>query len=172
MKKQKEDSQAGLDKVVEETRRFLQAERDQGVPSQEQVDAGIKKAVEELEVIRGELKKAKKQVKKRKKEIHRWKEWYNRLEQDDKSAELEQLQQEISWRAGEIARQEAEIARLYSSGIESEGKLEHLNVQLNALKEGVYEKPLEEDPRLRSIIRERDEIKKKVSGKSGKRFKE
>ena len=130
----------------------LESERAQGPPQLEQIQSKLAQLDTQAQYISQQIQKAKALSKKRKKEIDEWKLWYNGLGETDKSAELAQLNQEIDWRAAEIAKAEAKIADLSAQLLAQEGEEVALKQQLQALEAGVYDKPLEEDPRLVSVM--------------------
>ena len=159
---------AGTDDPVEKTRKRaaflkrlaaglqkqLEAERVGGPPTRARLQATLEQAEDDLERLEAETEKAKRRSKKRKREIDEWKTWYANQAGIDKTAARAKLDSEITWRAAEINALEARIAQLVADDLAAEGRLEQARHQLAALEAGVYDRPVEEDPRLVSLMEE------------------
>lgn len=145
-----------LQQAIAAARRQLEAERAEGTPTAAQIERSIADANAQLEVIRARQARQKERCKRRKREIADWQDWCQRAESGEKPEQLLQMQNEVAWRHQQLHAMEQEIADLYPMRLELEGRVERLKAQLIALQAGVYERPVEEDPRLQSLIEERD----------------
>ncbi len=152
-----------FDQLLAETRAQILEERAQGPDFEAELTRRLDHAQADLAVLRKKLTAAKAQSKKRKREIDAWKLWYNGLPNLNKSAELAQLNAEIGWRAAEIAAREAEISALYLELLAAEGACEKIKIQIEALRAGASEGPVEEDARIRSLLEERALLKAGVA---------
>lgn len=144
-----------LKRLATELRRQLKKERAGPPPSAEALEATIQEAQAQVDSIQAEINEAKSLAKKRKREIHEWKLWYQGLPGIDKTAEWAKLQNEIDWRAAEIRSLEEQISGLENEKWNATGRLEMAKQSLEALNAGVYDRPLDEDPRLVALQSER-----------------
>lgn len=133
---------------IEEIKLRLSAERQLGKPDKNKIQQQIHSKQSELDEIQSKINKAKSQAKKRKREISDWKQWFHTLAETDRSTELAKLTFEIDWRGVEINVRQDEIAVLEGQKWAVTGELESLKHQIFALEQGVYDRPVEDDPRL------------------------
>ncbi len=125
-----------------------EAERAEGVPDLAQLELKLSRAPKKVEKIQTKIRKAKRQAKQRKQEIAEWKLWCEGIGSMDKSEERAKLELEIQWRSVEIAAQETKISQLETEKLAALGDVERHAEQIEAVKAGIYDLPLEEDPRL------------------------
>ncbi|MFK8102007.1 MAG: hypothetical protein AB8G15_05775 [Saprospiraceae bacterium] len=152
-----------LNKVLSQMRRHVKEERKKGPAIEEEITHQLSLAQQELEALSKKITSAKAHSKKRKREIDEWKLWYNGVAQIDKSAELKQLQEEIAWRAAEIAAKEIEISTLLGHSLVAEGKCEQLKLRLEGLSNGIWEGPIDQEPRVKNVLQEIKRIENKVA---------
>lgn len=145
-----------LDRLLVELQDQLQKERAGPPPSAEALEATIQEAQAKVDRIQAVINEAKSLAKKRKREIDEWKLWYQGLPGIDKTAEWAKLQSEINWRGAEIRALEEQISGLETEKWNATGRLEMARQSLEALNAGVYDRPLEEDPRLVALQAERE----------------
>lgn len=131
-----------------EVRAQLETERAAGPFTQSGLQAELAQAQTEVERTATAADRAKTQASKRKKEIDEWKAWYNGLPEDEKAVGLSKLQSEIKWRAGELEALTPQISDLLTAQATAVGNLELAQQRLRAFEAGVFERPLDEDPRL------------------------
>lgn len=139
---------AKLKEAVDVVRFQLSKEREKGKPNKNQLQTQIAAKQDEIEKIQSQIEKAKSHAKRRKREIDDWKQWFHTFPGPDRTEEQAKLNVEINWRGAEINVRQDEIGRLETQKWAIRGELEALQQQLFALNEGVYERPIEEDPRL------------------------
>ncbi len=137
-----------LEKQMASLQARLEAERSDGIPSLKELEEQLSRAQKYSEKIEAKILKAKGLAKLRKKEIADWKHWYEGVLSVDKSQERAKLQAEILWRSEAIAHQETKISQLESENLDALGKVVQLEEQIEATKAGIYDRPVEEDPRL------------------------
>ncbi len=155
-----------IEQFIKDIRLQVQEERSKGPELKEDLSEKLVRAELKQAGIRKKIKSAKEQSKKRKKEIDEWKKWYKEIEQLDKMEELKQLNEEIAWRAADIAKKEGEINANYVKLLESEGECEQLKIRLEALNEVPADVGIDEDPRLKELLGERDALKAKLGKKA------
>ena len=125
----------------------LKAERENGPPIRSAVTAQLHTIQLELEKVQQESTRLKAHAKRRKTEIDEWKAWYAALLEDKKKEGWPKLKAEIDWRAGDIAASEKVISELELQAISIGSKAQQLKHQLVAIEHGIYNRPVEEDPR-------------------------
>ncbi len=152
-----------LKKILSLMRRHVKEERKKGPAIEAEIDHQLSLAQYEMEALSKKVTAAKAHCKKRKREIDEWKLWYNGVAQIDKSAELKQLQEEIAWRAIEIATKEKEISELSLKVLLAEGKCEQLTLRLEALANGIWEGPIDQEPRVKNVLQEIKRLENKVA---------
>jgi hypothetical protein len=111
----------------------------------------LTQAQREAERAATAAEKAKAQASRRKKEIDEWKAWYNSLPEDEKAVGLVKLQSEIKWRAAELDILTPQISELLAAQAAAVGNLELAQQRLRAFEAGVFERPIDEDPRLHRL---------------------
>jgi chromosome segregation ATPase len=149
-----EEAQARVDqfdRLVGEVQAQIEAERREGPPNVAELQATIQAIKDEIEHIQARIEKAKAQAKKRKREIDDWKQWYHTLPGVDRSEEQAKLAAEINWRGAEITARQDEIGVLESQKWAAKERWEKAKQRLSAVEEGVYDRPIEQDPRLLSV---------------------
>jgi hypothetical protein len=137
-----------LTRVLPQLRQELEAERANLPESQAVIEGEILKAKMQLDKVQTKIDKEKNSAKKRKKEIDEWKRWYNSNPHIDKTEARAKLSVEIDWRGQEIASHEAKISQLEAEKLVKMEALEKQNLFLEAYLNGVFDLPVEEDPRL------------------------
>ena len=135
-------------RLLSELKVELEAERSNLPNSVDVIQVSIAEAELNLEKVQAKINKAKGQSKQRKQEISEWKRWYEAIAQINKAQEWETLTQEMTWRSQIISDCEVKISQLESKKLMLMGELEKKRIQLVAFMNGVYELPLNEDPRL------------------------
>lgn len=140
-----------LEKRVELVRSDIVAERAMGVPDREQLQAEHAQALIYANKAITAAEAGKAEAKRRKKEIDDWKDWYNNLPEEEKEVGLAKLQSEIAWRAAELERLTPKITELLINQANAQGALEVAQQRLSAFEAGIYERPVEEDPRLIAV---------------------
>jgi chromosome segregation ATPase len=145
-----EDRSINLDpnQILNAVRDQLLEERQNGTPNKSHLQEKIADKKKEIENIQTQIDKAKEQAKKRKREIDDWIQWFHTLATTDRTEEQAKLTVEIDWRGAEINARQDEIGILETQKWDIRKQLEALQQQLLALEEGVYDRPIEEDPRL------------------------
>jgi hypothetical protein len=133
---------------IAEVRAQLEAERATGPFTLSKLQAELVEAQIEAERAATAAEKAKSQASKRKDEIDEWKAWYNSRPEDEKEVSLVKLQSEIKWRAVELEVLTPQISNLLAAQATAVGNLELAQQRLRAFEAGVFERPIEEDPRL------------------------
>jgi len=136
---------------VAEVRAQLEAERAAGPFTLSGLQVELAQAQSEAERAATAAEKAKAQASRRKKEIDEWKAWYNSLLEDEKAIGLVKLQSEIKWRAAELDILTPQISELLAAQATAVGNLELAQQRLRAFEAGVFERPIDEDPRLLHI---------------------
>lgn len=129
----------------------LEAERAAGPFTLSGLQAEVAKAREKAERAFAAAEKGKARANKRKDEIDEWKAWYNSLPDDEKVAGLGKLQSEIRWRAAELEILTPQIRDLLAAQATALGNMELAQQRLTAFEVGVYERPVEDDPRLTNL---------------------
>ncbi|MBD2194817.1 MULTISPECIES: hypothetical protein [Calothrix] len=137
-----------LTSVLSELRLQIEDERANVPGSEDVIKADILKAEMQLEKVENKINREKQECKQRKHEIDEWKRWYSSIAQIEKSQEREKLDFEINWRSQSIAEGEAKISQLEQEKLAAITNLEKSKIQLEAFREGVYNNPIESDPRL------------------------
>jgi chromosome segregation ATPase len=137
-----------LTRVFSELRLQIEDERANLPGSEDEIKADILKAEMQLEKVENKINREKQQCKQHKHEIDEWKRWYHSIAQIEKSQEREKLDIEINWRSQAIAEGEAKISQLEQEKLAATKNLEKSKIQLEAFREGVYDNPIESDPRL------------------------
>lgn len=144
--------------------RQLRAERRAGKPDVTQLQANVAQAQQQVDTINSEKDRLKDAASNRKNEITEWKQWYDALPGLDKTTELEQLNHEVQWRLKEVVQLETDIGKLYGDEFEASNQLEFAKQQLAAFEAGVFERPVDQDPRLiaahKAIEKEEAELNK------------
>lgn len=126
----------------------LEAERSNLPDSVDVIQVSIAEAELNLEKVQAKINKEKGKSKQRKQEISEWKRWYEAIAQINKTKEWETLTQEITWRSQIISDCEVKISQLEAKKLMLMGDLEKKRIQLAAFVNGVYELPIDQDPRL------------------------
>lgn len=139
-----------LTRALSELRLQIEAERSNVPPSAEVIETDILKAEMRLENVQTKIDKEKQKCKKRKKEIDEWKRWYHSIAEIEKSQAREKLDLEINWRSQAISKCEVKISQLKAEELVKMGDLEKKKIQLEAFTNGVYDLPIESDPRLKA----------------------
>jgi alpha-L-arabinofuranosidase len=152
-----------LRRVLSEVRQQIEAERSNLPVSEDVLQANILKAELRLEKIQQKIDKEKQTCKKRKQEIDEWKRWYHSIAHLEKTQERHKLEIEIHWRSQAISEGEIRISQFESEKLVAILDLDKCKIQLAAFVNGVYDQPIEADPRLieaESVLREaQDELK-------------
>jgi predicted RNase H-like nuclease (RuvC/YqgF family) len=136
------------DQILNAVRFQLLEERKSGKPNKDELNDKISAKEGEIEENQSKIDKAKEQAKNRKREIDHWKQWFHSLPGTDRTEEQAKLDIEINWRGKEINAWQEEIGNLETKKWAIRHELEALKQQLLALEDGVYDRPIEEDPRL------------------------
>lgn len=151
----------------------LRAERRAGIPDSAQLQANVEQAQLQVDAINSEKERLKDAASNRKNEITEWKQWYDALPGLDKTVELEQLNHEVQWRLKEVVQLETDIGKLYGDEFEVSSQLELAKQQLTAFEAGVFERPVDQDPRLiaarKTIEKEEAELNKTRTKPNSKR---
>lgn len=150
-----EESEVELGERNASVRAQLTAERAAGPFTRSGLQAEVDQAQAEAERAFHAAEKAKAQARDRKDEIDEWKTWYNSLPEDEKEAGLAKLQSEIKWRAAELEVLTPEISDLLAAQASALGDLELAQQRLSAFEAGVFDRPVEEDPRLVGLFQSR-----------------
>ncbi len=135
-------------RLLSELKLQIEAERSNLPPSADVIETDILKLQMSLEKVQTKIDKEKQKCKKRKQEVDEWKSWYSSIAQIDKSEAREKLDLEIKWRSQAISKCEAKISQLQAEELVEMGNLEKKRIQLEAFTNGVYDLPIESDPRL------------------------
>jgi chromosome segregation ATPase len=144
-----------LEERVAELRAQLEAERAAGPFTLGGLKAELAQAQAEVERASAAAEKAKAQARKRKDEIDAWKAWYNGLAEDEQEVGMAKLQSEIKWRAAELETLTPQISDLLATQAQAVGELQLAQQKLIAFEAGVFDRPIEEDPRLVFISKTR-----------------
>jgi multidrug efflux pump subunit AcrA (membrane-fusion protein) len=136
-----------LEERLAEVRAQLEAERSAGPFTLSGLQTDVAQAQAEAERAYAAAQRAKAQASKRKDEIDEWKAWYNSRPEDEKEVDMAKLQGEIKWRAAELEVLTPQIRDLLTAQASAAGNLELAQQRLTAFEAGVFEKPIEEDPR-------------------------
>lgn len=147
-----------LDQFIIELRTTLENERKSGIPNIADQKAAIMAKISEKEKVQQEIESAKDRCRMRNREIDNWKSWLNSIAKIDKSEEIVKVDVEIKWRVSEISRQESLISSLEAKKMALMLDLMLSEMNLKAIEEGALNHPLDEDPRLLSLIAERDRV--------------
>ena len=126
----------------------LELERAEGIPDLAILEGKLTKAHRQADKVETKITKAKQQAKQRKSEIAEWKLWYDGVGKLDKAEEHTKLMAEIRWRSEAIATLESKIIQLESDQLAALTTVEQLEEKIEAVKAGVYELPVDEDPRV------------------------
>lgn len=153
-----------LKSTAEEIRARIKAERPETIHDPSVIQVEIERARLNWEKVQSELDQAKGLSQKRKNEIDEWKAWYEKLPTAEKQSGLERLQREIAWRANELASNGEKINELIPKEFEAKGVFEMAKLKLAAFQAGVHKLPMEEDPRLKSVLTELDKGFAAVAG--------
>jgi hypothetical protein len=137
---------------VDKIRAQVINERAQAARGPAEIQKEFNRALQDWKTVQSELEKAKELARKRKDEIDEWKTWYEKLPAAEKASSIDRLQNEIRWRADELATNGNKINELIPKEFETRGKFEMAKQKLDAFHAGVHKRPIEEDPRLTSII--------------------
>ena len=132
----------------------LMEERDQGMPDRDTLESNCDQLKAEMQSLEDQARRSKDLAKRRKTEIDEWKDWFNQLTPDEQEEGYIKLKSEIDWRADEINALTPEIQELLVRIEEQEGKMQMARQKLIACEQGVYEKPVSEDPRLSHLMHE------------------
>ncbi|MEM9245635.1 MAG: hypothetical protein AAGA67_07850 [Cyanobacteria bacterium P01_F01_bin.153] len=112
------------------------------------MEAKLTKADRKAEKLATKVTKTKQQSKQRKAEIAEWKLWYDGIGKLDKAEEHTKLLAETRWRSEAIATLESKIIQLEAEQLEALTTVEQIEEKIEAVKAGVYELPVNEDPRV------------------------
>ena len=126
----------------------LEMERAEGVPDLATLEAQLTKANRQADRVAAKIEKTKRKAKQRKAEVAEWKRWYDAEGKLDKSEEHTKLMSETLWRSEAIATLEAKIVQLESDQLSAQTTVEQLEENIEAVKAGVYELPVDQDPRI------------------------
>lgn len=143
-----QDNVVFFQQLLTELRVELESERSTLPDSVDVIQDSITETELTLEQVQASINKLKLKSKQRKQEIDEWKRWYGAIAPLNKMPEWETLTQEIMWRSQNISDCEAKISQLESKKLMLMGDLEKKWIQLAAFMNGVYDLPLDEDPRL------------------------
>ena len=143
-----QDNVVFFQQLLTELRVELESERSTLPDSVDVIQDRISETELTLEHVQAKINTLKSQSKQRKQEIAHWKRWYEAIAKINKTQEWETLTQEIIWRNQVIRNCEAKISQLESKKLTLMGDLEKKWIQLAAFMNGVYDLPLDEDPRL------------------------
>jgi hypothetical protein len=135
-------------RLLAEVRSQIEAERVNPPASEEAIKTDILKAEMQVEKVQKKIDKEKQECKKRKTEIDEWKRWYHSIATLDKAQELDKLNVEIDWRGQSISEGESRISQFEAEKLVAIMELEKVKIQLAAFVNGVYDQPIELDPRL------------------------
>ncbi|MEM9772520.1 MAG: hypothetical protein AAF889_13165, partial [Cyanobacteria bacterium P01_D01_bin.73] len=139
---------AWLKQQLVELRSRLEIERAEDVPDLETLEAKLTKADRKVEKLATKVTKTKQQSKQRKAEIAEWKLWYDGIGKLDKAEEHTKLLAETRWRSEAIATLESKIIQLEAEQLEALTAVEQIEEKIEAVKAGVYELPVDQDPRV------------------------
>lgn len=152
-----------LETLLVKLRSQIEAERREGSSDPSILQAQVNHAKMKWDRIQSDLGETKGLSRKRKDEIDGWKAWYENRSNEEKpvqskkqqrEADLDRLQKEIKWRADELASNGEKFNTLIPQEFEARGVYEMASQKLAAFQTGVYKRPIEEDPRLKSLQEE------------------
>ena len=145
-----EQAQAKVDfftRRLSELRFELEEERATLPTSLDEIQSSILDAERHLDSLQRKINQAKAQRKQRKQEIDEWKQWYGAIAPINKTQAWATLNMEISWRSQDIRDCEATIRRLETEKLVTMGMVEKKHMQFAAFANGLYDRPIEQDPR-------------------------
>lgn len=138
-------------KRLKEVRKALERERAGGELTKDNLQMAVTAAQREVETNGAAADRAKRKATQLKREIDEWKSWFANLPADEQETGLVTLQSEIKWRAAELDKLTPQIADLLAVAAHAVSQLELANQQRVAFEAGVFDRPLDEDPRLISL---------------------
>jgi seryl-tRNA synthetase len=143
-----------LKRVASELRGHIERERAGGPPSAKEVRAAVRQAQDTVEDIQRRIDAAKAEARTLKDEIEELDRRYAGVHEAERMLEWPRLVGEKMRRLAEVGVREGLIASLEGEKLAAVGALEAARQRLAAFESGVYERPLEEDPRLVSLREE------------------
>ena len=136
-----------LTRRLSELRIELEAERANVPASSDAIQSRIVEAERHLDQLQKQINQARSKSKQHKQEIEEWKQWYGAIAPINKTQAWATLNMEISWRSQEICTCKATISKLETEKLATMSRVEKMHSQWAAFTNGLYDRPLEEDPR-------------------------
>jgi hypothetical protein len=143
-----------LERVALELREHIERERASPPQSAEELQAGVRQAQEAVEGIQRRIDAAKAEARALKDEIDELERRHAELPEAARIVEWPRLVGEKVRRLAEVGVREGLIASLEGEKLAAAGALEAARQRLAAFEAGVYDRPVEEDPRLVSLREE------------------
>jgi hypothetical protein len=145
-----------FERLIKDVKSKIEAERGKGA-----IDvSGLKAAVEERKIQytknQEDANLYKDRIDKLKQDISDWKQWYTFLADIDKTEQLKRLDIEVRWRATEIKQLQEKIGALEVEKLNAKLFLMESSQKLLAIEKDLHKQPVENDPRLLSVIAMRD----------------
>lgn len=135
----------------------IMGERMKTPQGSEELEKKVQVSELEVEKIEKQIKEKKGEVKSLKSSIDEAKSTYGSEENPEKWTELSE---KISASGSRIVDGESAISALEMQKFTAEQDVELAKVNLEALRKGVNEKPIEEDPRMKEVLKQKNEIEK------------
>ena len=130
-----------------ELRTELEAERANVPASADVIQASIIDAERRLDWLQRQINQAKAKSKQLKQEIDEWRQWYGAIAPINKTQAWATLNMELSWRSQDIHNCETIISKLETEKLVTMSMVEKKHIQCSVFINGVYDQPLEKDPR-------------------------
>lgn len=145
-----------FERLIKDVKSKIEVERSEGA-----VDvSSLKAAVEERKIQynrnQEDANLHKDRIDKLKKDISDWKQWYTFIADIDKTEQLKRLDIEVRWRAAEIKQLQEKIGALEVEMLNAKLFLMESSQKLLAMEKDLHKLPVENDPRLLSVIARRD----------------
>ncbi len=153
-----QDQLQWLNRSLEQVRAEIGAERARGPLSQAELEQEISDLQQNISQLETRLKRLKVTCAKRKTEISQWQDWFAAQDDHDLAQDKQLLDAEVTRRLREIEEKEAEISRLLLRREELTGEIEMRQVRIEALRAGVHDLPMEQDPRILALEKARASV--------------
>lgn len=146
------ESLSDLEKGIKMIKEKIQEERTASRSGTSELEKQITTTQLKIQQIQQDIDSAKATCAARKNEIVNWEKWYETQPLDRKAAAFTKMNSENSWRMSEVNGLQGKISGFESAKLALFVALEKAKEQFAVVREKVHELPIEQDPRLKTLL--------------------
>lgn len=149
---------ARLDRLIAGVRAKLEVERAGSTPTLDALETAAATLRQRAQRLEMQLERAKAQANRRKREIDEWKDWYHHVPEGEQASALDTLMREIERRTAQLESLTAQISEMTVAQAAVRSELDAATHRLDAFKAGVFDRSIDQDPRLAKLHEAREAL--------------